>query len=166
MSSRVIETMMQMRPRDLWRRGWVSAICRLTIAALFAFAAVGKVLDPEGFAETIEAFQLVPGWAVNPTAILLPWIEIVAAFTLVLPTQMRAASAIILGILLSCFTLAMLWVIAKDIDTQCGCFGTTWTSGAIGWWSVSRNLLMLGILIAALIPPRPEPERQLAKVTL
>jgi len=137
----------------IWRGGFLPAACRLVIAALFLLAAAGKIASPQAFAETIAAFELLPTALIHPTAILLPWLEAVAAIALVSPTSFRAAGGIILMTLLTAFTLAMIWVIARGIDTECGCFGKTWLSGSIGWPHVVRNLLLTAALAVGLLGP-------------
>jgi uncharacterized membrane protein YkgB len=93
-------------------------------------------------------------------AIVLPWVEAIAGLLLIAGIWKREAAATI-AILLVVFLLAAGSVIARGIDVEnCGCTSVaahtekSWTSG-VGWFLVTRNVLMLaGALVLALVPPR------------
>jgi putative oxidoreductase len=97
-------------------------LARLTLAGIFLFAAVPKILDPVGFAMDISNYQVLPQFLVNVTAIVLPWIEAFAALALLSGFAMDGA-ILLITIQLVAFIgmLAQAWF--RDLDIDCGCFG-------------------------------------------
>lgn len=121
----------------LWaqRSGWLA---RATLASVFVYAGWPKIVDPSGFAAAIDNYHLLPEWLTRITAIGLPLLEITIAVALMWPRVSRGAS--LLAITLLCaFSGAMIQAMARDIDLDCGCFGTSTELGVNGW-SVARNL--------------------------
>jgi uncharacterized membrane protein YphA (DoxX/SURF4 family) len=127
---------------------------------LFLYAAIPKILDPAAFARVVYQWQVTPPVPSNVVAIVLPWVEAIAGLLLIAGIWKREAAATI-AILLVVFLLAAGSVIARGIDVEnCGCTSVaahtekSWTSG-VGWFLVTRNVLMLaGALVLALVPPR------------
>jgi hypothetical protein len=101
---------------------WLDRLSRWIIAGIFLGAAVPKILDPFGFALDISNYKMAPAWAVNPMAIVMPWIEAMAGLALL--SGFAAEGGILLANLMFVMFLAALgqaWVRGLDID--CGCFG-------------------------------------------
>lgn len=98
-------------------------VLRAVAALVFLVAGVMKILAPAGFALSIARLQILPGGLIGTAAIVLPWIEIVAAVALLAPFSHRAAARCILGGLLVVFSIALGVALARGIST-CGCFGT------------------------------------------
>jgi uncharacterized membrane protein YphA (DoxX/SURF4 family) len=127
---------------------------------LFLYAAIPKILDPAAFARVVYQWQVTPPVPSNVVAIVLPWVEAIAGLLLIAGIWKREAAATI-AILLVVFLLAAGSVIARGSDVEnCGCTSVaahtekSWTSG-VGWFLVTRNVLMLaGALVLALVPPR------------
>ncbi len=113
---------------------------RLYLGALFIYASVYKINYTAEFAETIANYQLVPYWAVNPMAIVLPWLELIAGLLLVAGIRSKAAAALI-SFLLSLFTVVVLITLARDIPIGCGCFHSL--EDPISWKTVVRDLCWL-----------------------
>jgi hypothetical protein len=128
----------------------------IVLAAVFAAAGILKILDPMSFAASIARLRLLPDWMVGATAIVLPWIELVAAGALFVPLYRAAATRLLLG-LLAAFTTLLgigLWMGSPD---SCGCFGgvAVLNRADLG---VVRNLVLL-ILVAILLRRKPtDPE--------
>jgi hypothetical protein len=88
-------------------------------------------------------------------------VELIAGLLLVVGVWRREAAATI-AVLLVVFLAAAGSVIARGIDVEnCGCTSVaahaekSWTSG-VGWFLVTRNLLMLaGALVLVVVAPRP-----------
>lgn len=98
-------------------------LCRLVLALVFTYAAWDKILDPAGFALSIDNYRLFPLPLIGPMAIFLPWLEIWAALMLFVKRWRRAA-ALILGALLITFILAVGFNLLRGLDFECGCFGS------------------------------------------
>lgn len=100
-----------------------SWLWRLPLAAVFIYAAVEKIIDPADFARSIENYRLFPAWSVGPLAITLPWLELWAAL-LLFRENWRRSAALILGIMLTAFMLAVGFNLGRGLDFECGCFGS------------------------------------------
>jgi hypothetical protein len=72
---------------------------------------------------------------------------------LVLNVWTRAA-ALLLAALLAVFTVGLASALTRGIDLACGCFGG---SAQATWWTVLRDLALLGFAlgVAASSPPPP-----------
>jgi hypothetical protein len=123
-------------------------LARGGLAVVFVAAAVPKILDPGEFALAVYRYRLLPPGLVSLCAVYLPWIELCAAVGL-LGSRMRRGSALILILLLSVFTLAIIANLSRGIDIACGCFSVGGGGGRAGWLGIARNLgLMLPAALA------------------
>ena len=102
----------------------VLRVSRWVLAAVMLFAAVPKLMDPPGFAQTIFAYGLLPMALVAPLALTLPWLEVLTALGLVLGVARRSAAALILFLMLV-FIGALGFNLAKGNPVDCGCFGAS-----------------------------------------
>ncbi len=110
---------------------------------LFLAAAWHKVRDPLAFAENIFNYQVLPDVLVNPTAIFLPWLEIVAALAIMAAPRLRRASAWLLLGLLIFFTGLVGVTMARGIDVACGCFTSDPDASPVGWGKIFENTLWM-----------------------
>ncbi len=101
----------------------LTLLIRLTLGVTFILAALPKIGDPPGLAKTIWAYQLVPALALNPMALVLPWLELLCGLALLAGFWVRAA-ALWVGTLLLAFSLALAVNLAQHRPIDCGCFGT------------------------------------------
>lgn len=102
----------------------VLRISRWLLGAVMLFAAVPKLADPPGFAQTIFAYGLLPMALVAPLALTLPWLEALTALGLVLGVARRSAAALILVLMLA-FMGGLGFNLAKGNPVDCGCFGAS-----------------------------------------
>ncbi len=117
-------------------------VARCIVAGVFLYAAIPKLTDPTAFAEAIDNYHLVPVDFVGPIAAILPVIELITALALLTGIEARGA-ALITGLMLAAFCVAMIQAIARGIDLDCGCFGAE-QRAQVGWDGVARNLALLG----------------------
>ena len=117
-------------------------LSKLVLAAIFLLASIPKIVAPDEFSVAVFRYQLLPDAAVNLVAIFLPWVELVAAITILIPRTSAAAAAIIFG-LLAVFTAAISIDLVRGIDISCGCFTLDANAGPIGWWEVVRDVAFL-----------------------
>lgn len=123
------------------------------LAAVFAAAGVLKILDPLSFATLIAKLRLLPMTAVGAVAIVLPWIELVAAAALFVPAYRGPSLRLILGLLLA-FTPPLVFGLASGKITSCGCFGSGDGFLNRADVAVARNLILLA-LAAILLRRKP-----------
>lgn len=96
-------------------------ICiRVIIGLAFIYAGVTKISDPGSFAETIEAFGILPLQFVNPASIILPVVEIIFGAGFIAGNR---ESIYIITALLLVFMAALIYGIVMGFDIDCGCYG-------------------------------------------
>lgn len=128
-----------------WKRDGVWALwARLILGAVFIYASIDKIAHPAAFAEAVYNYQILPGFLINLTALVLPWLELVLGIFLILGL-FREGSVLIVTGLMVVFLGAMVFNLARGLDIHCGCFSTAAdaTSGAPMVWYVIRDGLFL-----------------------
>jgi putative oxidoreductase len=146
----------------LLRHPGVVLVAQFGIAVVFLAAALGKIGDPGAFAKQIHYFRLLPIGLENLLAITLPWVELMAALALLLRYRPRAG-AVICAALMGVFLFAVGAAVARGLDIECGCFGTS-DASRVGTAKLIENTALLALaLIASLGPAErhaaPAPER-------
>ncbi len=120
-------------------------VLRLALAGVFINLGRGKVWDPQGFADAITAYELSPWWLINPTAILLPWLELVAAVVLVFGPWRAEAATLIAGMMVL-FIVGVSSAVIRGLDINCGCSVSGGTP--VSWNYVGfQSLLLAGAII-------------------
>ncbi|MGE5259057.1 MAG: MauE/DoxX family redox-associated membrane protein [Hyphomicrobiales bacterium] len=115
-------------------------VLRVYVGGVFIYASMYKINYPGEFAETIAGYQLVPFWAVNLMALVMPWTELISGVLMVLGVRTRSAAAAVGGMLVM-FTLAILITLLRGIPIGCGCF--TSIEEPLGWGTLLRDLMWL-----------------------
>lgn len=135
---------------------------QIALGIVFLVSAVPKISDPPGFAHMIYNYRLTPGALVNGLALVLPWVELIVGLALVLGVWRREA-AIVAGILLVVFVVAIGINLARGHAVDCGCFDVRAAGKsreemlADMRWVVIRDvglLLLVAQVLAATRPPR------------
>jgi len=113
---------------------------RLGLGGIFIYAAWTKLRDPWSlFAMAIDSYQLLPLWAVEWTARVLPWLELALGALLVTGRSMRISTALA-SLLLVVFFALMVRAYLKGMEISCGCFGPGET---LSWKTLLRDGSML-----------------------
>jgi uncharacterized membrane protein YphA (DoxX/SURF4 family) len=102
-------------------RPWLTIRVQLALGAIFVIAAIPKIADPPSFAHMVYNYRLVPASLINISALVMPWVELLAGLALILGVWKVAARNII-GILLAVFIVAISINLARDNAIDCGCF--------------------------------------------
>jgi uncharacterized membrane protein YphA (DoxX/SURF4 family) len=129
--------------------GWV---LRIALAAVFAYAAIPKLIDPGEFAAAIQNYRAVPDAVVGHIALFVPVFEIVIAIGLLVSPYARGA-AVIGTVMLVVFGVAMAQARVRGIDLSCGCFGAAFEA-KVSWLTVARTL-GLGVMSAVVVAMAP-----------
>jgi uncharacterized membrane protein YphA (DoxX/SURF4 family) len=101
----------------------VALALRIALGAVFVYAAWTKLREPwELFAMSIDAYKVLPYWAVLVVARTLPWAEMLIGLALMAGRWLRLSAAAASLLLLVFFGL-MVRAYAKGMQIDCGCFG-------------------------------------------
>ena len=140
----------------------LTLLVRLILGVTFVLAALPKIGDPPSLAKAIWAYQLVPALALNPMALVLPWLELLCGLALLAGVWVRAA-ALWVGALLLAFSLALAVNLAQHRPIDCGCFGAAGPRTEVERLTDMRRdllrdlglLLLVAQVLAATAPRKP-----------
>ena len=102
----------------------LSLVCRGLLGGMMIYAGLGKLTDLPAFAEAVEHYRLLPLEAVNLFAMALPAVEVIAGLCLVLGWGQKGA-LFLTTLLLAIFLAAVESALWRELDIECGCFGTS-----------------------------------------
>lgn len=122
----------------------ISLVLRLGLGGLFLFAAYNKLIDPQTFSESVQAFHMpLPDWMVLLATYAIPWTEIFCSVALVMGLWSRAAGMVFL-LLMSVFLIGIISAILRHLPLNCGCFGKfkLYCDGPLGWCKVRENCVL------------------------
>ena len=118
-------------------------LLRLSVAALFLFAAVSKLLDPSLFAQQIANYQLTPWPATAVISVFLPALELCVGICLLLG-RWESGALVWVAIMLAIFSGALFSAIVRGLSIDCGCFGrSVENTGTL--WPLIRNVVFLAM---------------------
>jgi putative oxidoreductase len=119
-------------------------VLRLVLGAIFIYAAWTKLKQSWLiFAMSIDAYQLLPEWAVLAVARALPWFELLVGILLLAGYKVRYVAAAASALLVFFFALMLRsYIQGQGID--CGCFG-------VGEAISPKTLLRDGSMLAAAV---------------
>jgi uncharacterized membrane protein len=99
---------------------YLYAFSRGGLGALFIYAGIRKLLEPEVFAVLIDAFGILPSEIVEALALILPALEVAAGLALLVDIQ--GSLAVVAGLLVL-FVGFLAYALQMGLDVDCGCFG-------------------------------------------
>jgi uncharacterized membrane protein YphA (DoxX/SURF4 family) len=128
---------------------WLATVVRLGLAAVFAWAAIPKIANPDAAVISVRAYQLVPEAAVHAVAWGLPFVELAVAALLLVGIGTRIA-ALAAGALLLVYVAGIASAWARGLRIDCGCFSSGGYDPAAGGARYAADILRdLGLLLAA-----------------
>lgn len=117
-------------------------LLRLLVGGVFLYAAGSKLREPWAlFAMSVDAYGILPQWAVVAVARALPWAELLLGILLLAGLFVRISSAAA-TLLLAGFFALLVRAYAAGMQIECGCFGS-------GDPLSPRTLARDGLLLAA-----------------
>jgi len=117
---------------------------RIVLGAIFIFAAVGKIINPAGFADAIDNYRILPYILVALLAIVLPWVEAICGILLLLGKRLAGSSLIVVALNLV-FIVAIASAIIRGLDIDCGCFSVGVAKA--GYARLIEDLLLLAMAV-------------------
>jgi uncharacterized membrane protein YphA (DoxX/SURF4 family) len=120
------------RAARIFGHRYLALVLRIYLGSIFIYASMYKISYPLEFAENIASYQIVPYWAVNLMAIVMPWTELICGILLVVGLRSKSAVCMIGGMLVL-FIVAISLTLVRNIPIGCGCFHSmeepmTWTT--------------------------------------
>jgi len=100
---------------------WLTIRVQIALGAIFIIAALPKIADPPSFAHMIYNYRLVPSPLINISALVMPWVELLAGLALILGVW-KAAARTVVAIMLAVFIVAISINLSRDNAIDCGCF--------------------------------------------
>jgi uncharacterized membrane protein YphA (DoxX/SURF4 family) len=134
----------------------VLLVIRILVGGIFLIAALSKIVSPGDFADTVRAFHLLPPSLVVPFALILPWLELLAAAYLLAGFMTRVGAAAAAGMLLIFIAALTDALVTGNTAHPCGCFGSLASNPVIallaggttiGWWDVVRDVILLALSV-------------------
>ena len=118
---------------------------RFFLGGVFLWAGGTKIVNPHDFAIIISNYQLLPDFAVNITAVWLPWIEVLCGILLIGGIWVEG-SLVIINALLIVFIVALISNWVRGIDVDCGCFAVDVEIGESNYFlDIIRDIFLLAI---------------------
>lgn len=124
---------------------WAWMALRIGLGAVFVAASAYKIASPADFAHQINNYRILPPWAINPAAIVIPWLQLICGLALIANRMTRGASVLIV-LMMAAFQVAVASALIRGLNVSCGCFRAG--GSAATWWTFGRDGL---ILLAAAI---------------
>jgi len=100
---------------------WLTIRVQIALGAIFIIAALPKIADPPSFAHMIYNYRLMPSPLINISALVMPWVELLAGLALILGVW-KAAARTVVAIMLAVFIVAISINLSRDNAIDCGCF--------------------------------------------
>ena len=146
----------------------VQVVLRLIVGGVFVFAGVVKIWNVEiksaheseriawtvkasrapdvsGFAKDVDNYRVPPRALTNLVAITFPWIEVAAGLLLIFGIWLRP-SALVIGVMLVVFLIAIGQAVARGLNISCGCFGTV-EGRKVGLTALAQDVALLAMCI-------------------
>ncbi len=107
--------------RERLTHPWLTIRVQLALGAIFIAAALPKITDPPSFAHMIYNYRILPGGLINISALVMPWVELLAGLALIIGVWKRPARWIIAAMLVT-FIIAISINLVRNNAIDCGCF--------------------------------------------
>ena len=131
---------------------YTAACGRILLGAIFIYASLSKILNPDQFAQAVMNYRIVPLVSVNLFAILLPWLELVSGI-LLLVGLFTGGSIIMITVLMTLFLGAIGSALLRGLDISCGCFSTDGVYKITIFYFI-RDLLLFALALQVLLYDR------------
>jgi uncharacterized membrane protein YphA (DoxX/SURF4 family) len=126
---------------------WLELAARWFLALTFLYASYSKILNPGQFAKIIYGYGLFPGCIINLMAIIIPWLEFVAALSLMTGIYPRSG-ALLINVMLVLYMIVLSINLIRGYQFDCGCFSPKSHNSSTPWLLIRDVFyLILGIFI-------------------
>ena len=101
---------------------WLTLLIRLGLGGVLLVAGYLKAIHPQKSAMAVRAYELLPISIANFFGYVLPWFEIGVGALLILGVAVKI-SALLGGLTMIMFIVAIAQAWARGLSIDCGCFG-------------------------------------------
>ena len=133
---------------------YLTVLVRLLLAVVFIYAAVDKVLHPQQFRTIVENYQIFPALLSHYVAMFLPWFEIVCGLFLLIGVYIKTSAELLSGLMLF-FIAALISVLIRGLDINCGCFTLSAEGSVVSVFKIFEDFLLLGMLLGLVFFNKP-----------
>ncbi len=126
---------------------------RILLGSVFVYASWDKIIAPEAFAQAIANYQILPTMLINPTALLLPWLELVCGLCLIF-NRWIGGSTLVATVLMVIFMGALVYNALRGMDVSCGCFTLDEETPKSMWFYLARDAVLLAMAIGLMFSRR------------
>jgi uncharacterized membrane protein YphA (DoxX/SURF4 family) len=131
----------------------LALVLRIILGCVWLYAAYTKFRESWlVFAMSIDAYRMLPQWAVLALARSLPWVELAIGILLVAGLALRYVS-IAGAAILSMFFCVMALAHSRGLGIDCGCFGPGDTLS--GWTLLRDGTLLAGAITLVYLSWKP-----------
>jgi putative oxidoreductase len=121
-------------------------LARLILAGVFIYAGAVKMQDVVAFAGHVAAYRILPYAGNYLVAATLPYVEFLAGIMLLLNMRVRPA-LVTIGILTVVFMAALVSVLLRGLEIDCGCFNPGGGEGVSAGAALLRDIVLMGLMI-------------------
>ncbi len=125
---------------------WLPRFLQICLALLFLYSGGIKIFQPMAFARALYNYHLLPDSLLYPVAVVLPYLEFVTGFLLLID-RLRLAALDVAIILLAVFTLAVASALVRGLDISCGCFSLAPDGRHVSVLKILENLVLIAVAI-------------------
>lgn len=97
---------------------------RYMLGAVFIYASLDKIQDPQTFSNLIDNYHITPHFLNNIFGLIIPWLELLIGISLITGFYLNASLHITIFLLIW-FIFILSQAVFRGIDTHCGCFKVT-----------------------------------------
>lgn len=114
--------------------------CICVMAAVFGYAGIIKLLDPQSFSLAVYRYHLIPDQIVNLFSLWLAGFEVVSAIALFCSFRIRLTALYFQIVLLSAFSAGIAISILRGSQMSCGCLSLSPTQMPVSVTSIVKNI--------------------------
>lgn len=104
---------------------YLQLFSRFVLIITFLLSSSGKARDFQGYEQVLKNFQLIPYALVRLVALLVLVSEILVVLFLLIGGVWLQVGFFLAFLIMLIFSIAMVFVLARRIETSCNCFGTS-----------------------------------------
>jgi len=100
---------------------WLHTIARWFCGAVFLYASFDKLGEAQRFLDIVKEYHVLPHALEPLAAVVIPWLEALVGFALLIGFRWRGAALVYCGLLVG-YSLGLSINLVRGVDMVCGCF--------------------------------------------